>query len=209
VKHRRAKLATTAILSGLLVSTNVQDANPLGLYVGAGGGHADLRVDSQDYFLSGCTQVPTSCFTGTASGWTAFVDLQPLPFVGAELQYIDFGHTTKENPYGGQNSTRARALALFGRATVALPFVDLYAKAGVGQLRTKTSVWNADPNACLDTNGAYCGFSSLSDKTAARFGWGLGVQFKLSSLALRGEYVRFSSADGDPDLLSVALLWKF
>ena len=89
--------------------------------------------------------------------------------------------------------------------------MDLYAKAGVGLLRTNDSIWTADPNGCLDTNGVYCGFATQYDKTAGVFAWGLGVQFKLSSLALRIEYVRFSFgyATGDPALLSAALLWKF
>jgi len=206
VKHARAKIATTVVLVSWLGTTSAQDANALGLYVGAGGGRADLRFEGQDYFA--CSILPNCSFNGTAPGWTAFVGVQPLPFVGAELQYIDFGHSTPET-FGGENSARARALALFGTGTVPLPFVDLYAKAGVGRLQTKNSVWTADPNACVDTNGAYCGFYSQFDKTAVRFGWGLGAQFKLSSLALRGEYVRFSSPDGDPDLLSIALLWKF
>jgi opacity protein-like surface antigen len=207
MKQANGKLATTALIFSLFVSTNAQGANPLGFYVGAGGGRADLRFDGQDYFV--CTYLQDCSFNGTAPGWTAFVGLQPLPSVGAELQYIDFGHSTAETPLGGENSSRARALALFGTGTVPLPFVDLYAKAGVGRLQTKNSIFTADPNACLDTNGAYCGFYSQFDKTAVRFGWGLGTQVKLSSLALRLEYVRFSSPDGDPDLLSLALLWKF
>ena len=50
---------------------------------------------------------------------------------------------------------------------------------------------------------------SLRDFRIAIFGWGLGMQFKLSSLSLRTEYVRFSTPDGDPDLASIALLWTF
>jgi hypothetical protein len=147
-------------------------------------------------------------FDETHTGWTAFVGLQPLPFLGAELQYLDFGHVTKY-VFGAQDSTRARALALFAKGTVSLPFVDLYAKAGVGRLQTTTSSLYADPNGCLD-HPTSCGlFGPHVSRTDARFGGGLGAEFKLSSLAIRAEYVRFRGPDGDPDLLSAALLWKF
>jgi opacity protein-like surface antigen len=198
VKHVLAKLGIAAGLFGLLVSTGVRAANPLGLYAGAGAGQARLRIDHIFYQPD---------FDETRTGWTAFVGLQPLPFLGAELQYLDFGHAS-EGGGGDLNSRRARAIALFGTGTVSLPFVDLYAKAGVGRLQTTTSLLTDDPNLCVTTG--ICGFhGSHIDRTDARIGGGLGVQLKLSSLGIRAEYVRFSASDGDPDLLSVALLWKF
>jgi opacity protein-like surface antigen len=199
LKHILAKLAITAGLFGVLVSTGVRAANPLGLYVGGGAGQAHLRIDEPDFYVRS--------FDDAHSGWTAFAGLQPLPFLGAELQYLDFGNASRPN---GQveYSSRARALALFGTGTASLPFVDLYAKAGLGRLQTKTSLLSENAHACLDI-GICASNAPRLDKTAARFGWGLGVQFKLSSLGIRAEYVRFSAPDVDPDLLSVALLWKF
>jgi opacity protein-like surface antigen len=201
------KLAATVVFFGLLVSTSVRAANPLGLYVGAGGGRADLRIDEPDYYVTCHGPFYATCFHQKDFGWTAFAGLQPLPFLGAELQYLDFGHASR---WAGEefNSKSARALALFGTGTLPLPLVDLYAKAGLGRLQTKTTLGYVDPNLCLDIGA--CGLLATQiDKTAARFGWGLGMQFKLSSLGLRAEYVRFSAPNGDPDLLSFALLWKF
>lgn len=207
----RIEPAFAAVLVSLLVSTNAQGESPLGFYVGAGGGRADLRIDSGAYLQ--CSGLP-NCLDASDFGWTAFVGLQPhpvageYPLLGAELQYLDFGHAAQEVPLG-QNSRRARGEALFATATFPLPrTVDLYGKVGVGVLQTKDSIWQADPNGCLDSNGVYCGFSTRYDNTAVVFSWGLGVEVKLSSLALRAEYVRFSAANG-ADLLSVALLWHF
>lgn len=155
-----------------------------------------------------CEPALQSCFDEQTAGWTVFAGLRPVPYLGVELQYIDFGHTAKIDGEG-TNSNRARALALFGTGTLPLPFVDLYAKAGVGRLQTKTSSLHFDPMACLDAGltGPACDlFGPRNDTTKARFGWGLGVQLKLSSVALRAEYVRFSVPTGDPDLLSIALL---
>jgi Outer membrane protein beta-barrel domain len=198
VKHANTKLATTIVLFSLLVSTNAQCANPLGLYVGAGGGRADLRVDPVT-----CDAV--NCSDATVGGWTTFAGLQPLPFLGAELQYLDFGHTTLagDHPY----YQRARALAVFATGDVPLRFVDLYAKVGAGLVYTRATALVVDGIECILH---LC--EDVEDKDATRFGWGLGARFKLpklSSLALQAEYVRFSVPNGDPDLLSVALLWKF
>ena len=194
-----AKLAVAAGLFSSLVSTGVQAADPLGLYAGAGAGKAHLRIDDIRHEPD---------FDETKTGWTAFVGLKPLPFLGAELQYLDFGHASRD-AFGQMNSTLARALALFGTGTVSLPHVDLYAKAGVGRLQTTTSVVYEDPNGCLASPPRCTFLGPRVDRTDARFGGGLGVQLKLSSLAIRAEYVRFRGPDGDPDLLSAALLWNF
>jgi opacity protein-like surface antigen len=187
-----------------LGSAGAQAANPLGFYVGAGGGYADLRYDPSQYVP--CFGVQ-DCFGHSDVGWTAFVGLQPLTYVGAELQYLDFGQTSNSPPtFLGTNSLSAKALALFATGVLPLPVGDLYAKAGVGRVQTKVSTSYPDLNTCADSG--ICGYPP-TDETAARFGWGLGVKFKLSALAIRVEYVRFSVPEGDPDLLSLALLWRF
>jgi opacity protein-like surface antigen len=208
VKQARTKLVNTVFVFFLLVATSARAENPLGVYAGAGGGRAHLGFDC---YLNDVTQ--SSCLNHANFGWTAFAGIQPLPFVGAELQYLDFAHASNVTNSTKLTSERARALALFGTGTVSLPFVDLYAKAGLGAVQTKTAIFTTSPNQCA----AYgtCGYwGNWIDKTAGRFGWGLGFQVKLSSLAIRGEYVRFivpssSYPNGEPDLLSVALLWKF
>lgn len=199
MKRARTKL-TTALALILLVATNAQGADLLGLYVGAGGGRTDLRIDP-------VTCLASDCSNATVAGWTAFAGIQPLQFLGAELQYLDFGHTTRgigeDHPY----YQRASASALFATGAVPLRFVNLYAKVGAGFVRTRASAFAPTGIECILH---LC--EEAANKDATRFGWGLGARFKLpelSSLALRAEYVRFSVPNGDPDLLSVALLWKF
>jgi opacity protein-like surface antigen len=219
MKYTLARLAATAGFFCLLVSMGARAANPLGLYIGAGGGAAHLRLDEDQYDVT-CGPPRSffaTCFDETQFGWTVFAGVQPLPFLGAELQYLDFGHGSQSVEYGETASQHARALAIFGTGTLSLPFVDLYAKAGVGRLQATTSFVNdrskSDPMGCLDS--IYLGYDGCSvvgshtDSTHARFGGGVGAQFKWSSLALRGEYVRFSVPHADPDLLSLSILWKF
>src|ERR1700691_252014 len=195
-------------LSGLLASTGVQAANPLGFYVGAGGGLAEQTLEQLgSSFYVPCGQFFVTCSKKREFGWTAFAGLQPIRFLGAELQYLDFGHASESDGFYS-NSKSTRALALFGTGTLPLPFVDLYAKAGVGRLHTTASVLYMDPNGCL--NYGLCGYlGPRIDKTNSRFGYGAGAQVKFSSLAIRVEYVQFSAPEGDPDLLSLELVWKF
>jgi len=192
-------LAIATGLLGVLAPAGARAADLLGAYVGAGVGQAHLRVDEPRFY--------DRSFDDAHLGWTAFAGLKPLPYLGAELQYLDFRDASRP---GGQfvYSSRARTLALFGTGTASLPFVDLYAKAGVGVLQNKTTFVSENVHACLDT-GICPSNAPRIDETAARFGWGVGAQFKLLSLGIRAEYVRFSVPGVDPDLLSVALLWKF
>src|SRR5262249_45348653 len=174
VKHARTSL-TMIVLFSLLVSANAQGADPLGFYVGAGGGRADLRFDPGRHSE---TCIALNCSTMPVAGWTAFAGLQPLPFLGAQLQYLDFGHggntgTGGSDPY----SERVRALAVFATGTVPLPFVDFYGKVGAGRLHLQLST--------LVVNGIECIFhrcEGRTDRTDTRFGWGLGAQFKLPKL---------------------------
>lgn len=181
-----------------LTSTAALAADPLGLYLGVGVGQAHVREDDGP-------NGPLN-FNRTDVAWDAFVGLHPLPFIGAELQYLDFGNpTARAGAY--EVSSSARGPAAFVTATAPLPFVDLYAKAGIGRLQSAITE---------DTSLAiFCSVGhpdcrhARSDSTATRFGWGLGLQFKLSSVGIRAEYVRFSAPNGDPDLLSAALFWRF
>ena len=77
-----------------------------------------------------------------------------------------------------------------------LPFVDLYAKAGVAR-------WETD----VRTTGL---LPASRDDSGTEFAWGAGVQARLGSLAARLEYERFDVAGTDgAKLLSLGLTWTF
>jgi hypothetical protein len=206
VKHALAAVAATLGLFGLLASPGAQAADPLGFYVGAGGGQAHMRFADDSY--------ADGSYNETHGGWTVFAGIQPLPYVGAELQYLDFGHGSREQGDFETYtvSSYVRAVALFGKATLPLPFVDLYAKAGIGRVDSSTStVAFIGPMACSGWryDEGECYYYGRYHNANERFGGGLGAEFKLSPLAIRAEYLRFSGYGGDPDLLSLDLLWKF
>jgi opacity protein-like surface antigen len=199
-------------LAALVTATSAAaSGDPLGFYIGAAGGRSDIRVTEPVSEL-GRDAHPT--------GWTIFAGLRPLSFIGAELEYIDFGHSTAQSfeaglpdlgPFSESLEWHQRATALFANLYAPIPSsrFDIYAKAGAAHLETTG-------NASISPS---CGFIlrcptpspstiHISD-TDIRFAYGAGAQLKVSAVAIRVEYQRIAASVRDPDLLSVGLSFMF
>ena len=212
-KTRRAGYAVVGILMGA-ACRSASAADPLGFYVGAGIAHSQVRNDVQFVGASGSVGL-----SGGATGWKAILGIRPLSVIGAEAEYLDFGSATGSANIpatvttGGLNATgnshpKAPAVFAMGYLPIPLPYLDIFAKAGVAEL--KSSV-NATAQATCPISLPCIPilippYSASSSDT--RFAYGAGVQVKLASLAVRAEYERIHSSSGDPDLLSLALTWS-
>ena len=120
---------------------------------------------------------------------------RPLDNFAVEVNYIDLGKETGGlGPVG--YSVDSKAYAAYAVGFLPLPFLDLYAKAGVAR-------WEANARAT--------GISLASfDDSGTEFAYGAGVQARLGSLAARLEYERFDVADTDgAELISLGLTWTF
>jgi opacity protein-like surface antigen len=205
-----ALLAIAASGVGVIPNTACAD-NPLGLYVGAGVGVSTVRSD--DGYFSGYGRYDRDHHTAGE----AVIGIRPIPIVGAEIEYIDFGHPGGDNSYDDRAyyygpDTHPRAIAAFavGHIPLPLPFLDVYAKAGEARLHTNVDAFD----------GAYCppnphiACSPVQqvpsrDEWSTRFAYGAGVQYRIWDLSFGAEYQRISSPFGDPDLLSVRATWTF
>lgn len=209
----RASLAVLLLLTGCGPALA---ADPLGFYLGAGVGHSQVR---NDFEFSGIG-VPVST-GGSATGWKLMAGIRPLSTLGAEVAYIDFGSidgagSTPATPtQGGLNATvtshpRAAALLAVGYLPIPLPYLDVFAKAGVAQLKSAVT---ATGQATCPTSIPAClpvfvpPYSANGSST--RPAYGVGAQLKLASLAVRAEYERISAGSGDVDLLSLGLTFVF
>jgi opacity protein-like surface antigen len=192
--HALAAFASVA-LAVLATAVSTAHADPLGLYVGAGIGEAQVKVDAAN-------------FSESHAGWKVLVGLRPLAVFGAELEYVDFGHPSA-SPFNEPTDAHVRAAALSALLYAPLPTstVDLYAKAGFSRLQSTGSTTLPGVGTCTIGN-PNCALFSF-DRTDTRIAFGVGAQVKLSDVAIRGEYQRFSSALGDPTFWSVALTWSF
>lgn len=189
-----------ALLATAALGTSAANASDLlGFYVGAGAARTEVSGEVP----------PTSSSTGLAisesdTGWRAFAGIRALSLFGAELEYVDLGSASISTPSGSYVvDADLKATALYGvfYLPIPAPFVDIYAKAGYarlsGELRGSGTV------VCLGPSTApQCGplTRSLDDNTVAA---GAGVQVKLGSWALRGEYERFFASGSDPSVISL------
>jgi opacity protein-like surface antigen len=175
---------------------------PLGLYVGASFGRANVRVDSK-------TTGSLFDFDEHHAGWKGLLGVRPLSALGAEVEYIDFGHPDHTID-GVRTDARARGVGAFAVGYLPIPIIDVFGKAGVARLQTIAH----GTATTLQPTGEVCNNSSASclfdtDHTDTRFAYGAGVQVKLARLGVRAEYERITANGADPSLLSVGLTYTF
>lgn len=155
-----------------------------GIYIGGSIGQANVEQIDE---LSGFD------LDDDDTAWKAIVGIRPLDFLGFELSYVDFGNvedTVGPTRFGAQaTGLNAFAVGFFG-----LPFMDLFAKAGVIS-------WDAD----LSVDGV----KTLGDD-GTDFAWGVGAQVRFGSAAVRAEYEKFEIGDfDDVNMISIGFTWTF
>jgi opacity protein-like surface antigen len=203
-----------AAVGTCLASTAARAENPLGFYLGAGIGESTVRSDhaygfNSYYPYDGYYNNPNHHFA-----WKAIAGIRPISIVGAELEYIDFGHLASDNNYynyynyGPDSHPRAIAAFGVGHIPLPLPFLDIYGKAGAARLHT---IVNGFDGQTCPPSVSYCYpvVSSSQSRWDTRFAYGAGVQSTIWGLSVRAEYERISSPYGDPDMVSVGATWTF
>lgn len=211
------------IVCSLGVTTVAQADDPLGLYIGAAYGQAHIRVHQGDA-IPGSTS-PLAGLDLTHSAFKAIVGIRPLSFIGAEVSYMDFGQVFAMN---GQvielgtttlatvNSERAsqKGESAFALLYLPVPIIDVYAKAGLARITTHYDVTYTGFIPGVGTcpigkpNCGVLGTATASrDTTDTAFAYGVGLQWKLGSWAIRGEYERFDAAGANPSLASIGMTY--
>jgi opacity protein-like surface antigen len=195
--------------------------NPLGLYIGAGAGTAITDQTQYDPIDQSFHRLD-----GRPLGWNAVIGVRPVPFLGAEAEYLDFGKshlpagpvvqvsgTSLTTQFlGSQATDHAAAIFAVGYLPLPIPWVEPFAKLGWGQIwehDTTSGIYNN-----IYTHNGTLGFASTS-QTSNRDGvaYGAGLQFHIQQLAIRAQYERISSSErlgwNNPALASVGLNWTF
>jgi hypothetical protein len=175
------------------------DLNLLGLYVGASAGPANSTY----------TSFGPSQAHGT--GWKLMAGMRPLPFLGAEVEYTNFGSAAFSFSrfslrYSG--TARVTAEGLFAVGYLPLPpMLDVFAKVGLE--RVHTAVDEGAPPMCIDICPPIPPLELTARESESHVAYGGGAQFRLRSLALRAEYERTRTSLGHPGLLSFGMTWTF
>jgi opacity protein-like surface antigen len=194
-------------LAALALTAGVARADaPLGLYVGASVGTA--RVEASPGSLVNSSGESLSGAGDFAANHTAFkimAGVRPIPLVGGEVEYIDFG-----NPNGNLGSVPAsvdlKGAAAFAVAYLPVPIVDISVKVGLARLQN--TVAGSGEFTVLHDSVATTSLFRL-DRTNTNFAIGGGVQYSIGSVGIRAEYERFEAAGGSPGLLTAGVTWTF
>ena len=199
--HTRTTFFTVVCVSSMVTSVSASAADLLGLYVGAGVGKSEVRLDR--------TLANTAYdFNEHHVGWEAMVGIRPLPFLGGEIEYLDFGNPAHDTIVASSH-VDTRAEAVFGTlyAPIPAPFFDLYGKLGVAHVKNDAHSEYYGPLP-VGFGGAGCCTTSAK-RTNTGFAYGAGMQFKFAAAAVRAQYEHFSTSVGDPSMLSVGVTWTF
>jgi hypothetical protein len=175
--------------------------NLLGLYVGGAAGESRVEADSGGY--------TTGSFKANHSAFKVMLGVRPISLVGVEVSYIDFGHP--EGSLGGESAdVNLTGAAAFAIVYLPIPLIDVYGKLGLARLQSTvnggTDEQTGNQISCIP---CHSGLFRL-ERTDTHIAGGAGVQYKLSSLAVRAEYELFSNGGGtNPSLVSLGLTWSF
>ena len=158
-----------------------------GIYLGASLGQSSVQFDDN---IGG----QKLNFDASATGFKAIAGWRFLDWVAVEANYVDLG-SGDDNVQGQRIESDVNGVALSAVGFVPIGPVDLFARVGAVN-------WNADRDA------PNLGVSSSEDGTDLTYG--VGAQFRVWSLSIRGEYEVFDISNADTvDMFSIGVTWTF
>lgn len=205
-----------AVISAGLLMAAVAPAradNPLGLYVGAGVGVSNVGNNNNGY----CNCYPYGYYGGYNNNnnvaWKAMFGMRPIPMIGAEIEYLDFGSSDGNNGYynnyynyGANTHPKSTMLYAVGYLPIPVPNLDVFGKLGAGRLQTDISFNTYQCN----YPAVNCAPTTYSvNQTNTKFAYGAGVQWRYQDFAFRAEYEGVSSEYGNPEAVLVSVTWTF
>jgi Outer membrane protein beta-barrel domain len=197
-RGRRIAVATLCLALATIASPQIHAQDDLlGLYGGGSVGQSRVEADAPQYTAYE--------FSEHHSAFKVMAGIRPISFIGAEIEYLDLGHpSTTLGGYEADASVKGGAAYGVLYLPMGVPLLDLFGKAGVARIET-TFNGASTPYGCFTCIAPLFHFSRTDTNVAA----GVGVQYRLGPVAIRGEYERFDTSDFNPTLLSLGLTWTF
>ncbi len=195
-----AILTCAALLAGAAVDAHADDL----LGFSFGGTYGKATIDASTGLVSG--------FGSHSSAYTIVAGWRPIAELSAEVQYLDFGHSSGTSLYKNSNvpltnSASRKGEGVFGILYLPTPIVDFYMKAGLAKLHTTaTTIVGTCPK------GGVCPPLANPlpvDSTGVGAAGGGGVMYRFRSIEVRAEYLRFAAQGGNPYMVTGGLTWTF
>jgi len=169
---------TLGMAAALLIIAPFAQAADNGIYLGAGYAQSEYGLDDPG----------DVDFDDEDGGYKLIAGWRVIDNFGVEVNYIDHGDATI-----GDARLGAQTISGFAVGYIALPVVDLFAKAGA-------TAWQTDARA---------GGISV-DEDDLDFAWGVGIQARIWSLGARLEYEQFPIVDDEKlDTISLSFTYTF
>jgi hypothetical protein len=187
--ERRFGMRTVLLVIVLTLGSAAARADDL-FYIGAG-------ISSNK--LSGITNGGISYASIDHTSWKALAGVRPVSFFAVEVDYTDLG--SGSGTFFGMRNTSTDAKAFAGYAVgflpLPVPFLDLYAKAGLSR-------WQLNGSSTQGT-----GLFSFSD-SGTEFAWGAGAQVHFGMIGARLEYENFNiPSTSGAQIVSLDVLLRF
>ena len=142
-----------------------------GFYLGGAVGSSDVTTGDLSSFKA----------SGNATAYKIFAGARFIHFIGLEGQWSDLGSIKGDNTAGAEVKIKGYGLSVVGY--IPIVFFDIYGKAGM----FNSTIDTTNPGTVPPTNSR-----SSNDPV-----YGLGVQFRLQSFAIRGEAELFDVKNAD------------
>ena len=178
-------VASAALLLGLtsFSSQAVDNGIYLGAGIGQGGVQFEDRIEGENFD-----------FDASDTAYKLIAGWRFLDWLAVEANYVDLG-TADDRIEGVDIEADVSGFSLAAVGFLPIGPVDVFAKLGAVN-------WDAE----LSAPGT--GLSGKDDGTD--FMYGAGVQFRVWSLSIRGEYEIFDVAEADTvDMISLGVTWTF
>jgi hypothetical protein len=154
-----------------------------GFYLGASVGESSVQFDDADLN-----------FDASSTGYKAIVGWRFVDWLAVEGNYVDLG-SGEDNVIGENVKSDVNGVSLSAVGFLPVGPVDLFARVGAIN-------WNADLTAP--------GLDLKASDDGTDLAYGIGAQFRVWSLSIRGEYERFDISNADTvDLISIGVTWTF
>jgi Outer membrane protein beta-barrel domain len=192
-QHAVTHIALLSFSSLALVTmASTASAADSGIYFGGGIVHSTIDTASTTF----ANPPSTADLSDSDNGYKVIVGVRPLDWFAIEANYIDLGKINASTP-SAHAEYGLKGIDAFGVLLFGVPFVDLYAKAGVIQ-------WQADGGITAVSN------IPLSSDSGFDVAYGAGAQARLGSLAIRLEYEQFKIKDTDNvAAVTLGVTWTF
>jgi opacity protein-like surface antigen len=198
-------MKSTLLLLTLIGAGNATPAaaeNPLGFYLGGAFGESQISIASD-----GLVPSSVDLFTQNNLGYEFMAGVRPLPWIGAELAYVNLGHPDG-NLAGAPANADIQGGSAFGVVYLPLPGFELFAKAGAARLQTSVNGRTYSTCVALDLPCPST-YPFQVDRTNTTFATGAGGQLRFGQLAVRLQYEYFPIPSEHTGMFSLGLNWTF